>query len=186
MDFEGAFKAVMKKMVVRRSQWQFVTLGGAALTVGTPIAKLAVGGAGGALWVKRDSDADTKRLTFGGLSGSVGLSLIPSPVNFSFSLPAMPSAGRIYKLPAAGRTLSFDEMRGPFVMMEVAADWTVGGTAALMFIGGNALLAGALMSTPLGMPTFLATCEACVAFSGMSVTAVPVNASVSLYAGAIL
>ncbi|MGI8556421.1 MAG: hypothetical protein ACR2LT_08720 [Pyrinomonadaceae bacterium] len=51
MGFEEQFKAVMSRMVAVESDWKFVTSGGAALTVSTPIVHLGVNATGGALWV---------------------------------------------------------------------------------------------------------------------------------------
>jgi hypothetical protein len=188
MDFEKAFNEVVSNLVVRESDWKFVTSGGASLGVSTPWAKVGVNAGGGSLWVKRDADADATRLDFGGIGGSVGLSLVPTPANFSFSLPAMPSAGRIYKLPFAGWTLTKDELQGGFVMIELTGDFGPGGSAAVMFIGGSQALATAAGLTTGGamqIPALIATSEACVAFGGMTATLIPANVGITMYVGLI-
>ena len=140
------------------------------------------------MWVQKDGDSDQVRLDYGGVGGSLGLSLVPTPANFTFSIPAMPSAGRIYKLPFAGWTLTEDEIKGGFVMIEAGADWGAGGGGALMFIGGSVAIATAVGLATWGagqLPALIATAEACVAFGGMTATLIPVNASVSIYVGLI-
>ncbi len=187
MSWQEQVNEIIQKLVIVESDWKFVTSGGATLSVGTPIARLSVNGTGGLIQVKRDRDQNPTQLNFGGLGGSLGLSLIPSPVNFSFSIPAMPSAGRVYKLPFAGRTLSVGELKGAFVMFEVGADVGVGAGGAFMFLGGSVLassMAGAF-NPGLNLPALIATSNACVRFGGMAVTLLPVNASVTVYVGAI-
>lgn len=188
MDFGDAVNEVMSNLVVRESDWNFVTSGGGSLGVSTPMARIGVNVGGGCFWVKRDTDADTTRLDFGGIGGSVGLSAIPTPANFSYSFPEMPSAGRIYKLPFAGWSLTLDELQGGFVMFEVAADVYAGGSAAVMFVGGNPMIAAAAASVSMGtmqIPALIASSEACVAFGGMTGTIVPANVGVSVYVGLI-
>ncbi len=92
MDFGDAVNEVMSNLVVRESDWNFVTSGGASLGVSTPWARIGVNAAGGCFWVKRDTDADATRLDFGGIGGSVGLSAIPTPANFSYSFDLQPSS----------------------------------------------------------------------------------------------
>jgi len=183
MGFEEALNEVLSNLVVRESQWKFVTSAGASLGVSTPWARVGLNAAGGAFWVKRDSDAEATRLDFGGIGGGVGLSLVPTPANFSFSIPEMPSAGRIYKLPFAGWTLTKDEMQGMFIMIEISGDFGAGGSAALMFIGGNTLLSS--MAGPMMIPAVIASSEACVAFGGMTATLIPANVGITAYAGII-
>ena len=184
MDWEGKLKAFMSNLVVVRSDWKFVTSAGAALTISTPVARLGVGGTGGMLHVKRDSDTSVTQLNFGGLGGGVGLSLIPTPANFSFSIPQMPSAGVVYKLPFAGRSLSLRELKGLFVMYEISGDFGPGASGSLMFLGASPLLAGTL-STPIGLPMIMATMNACVCFGGMSATLIPANVGINVYTGVI-
>ena len=189
MSVGEAIDRVLSGVIVRESQWKFVTSGGASIGVSTPIARVGVNAGGGSMWVKKDGDADNLRLDYGGVGGSVGLSLVPTPVNFTFSIPAMPSAGRIYKLPFAGWTLTEDELKGGFVMIEVGADWGAGAGGALMFIGGSVTLATIVGFSTMGagqLPALIATSEACVAFGGMTATVVPVNAGISIYVGIIL
>ena len=137
MGIEKTATDWLKAARVTETPWQFVTSAGGELAVGTPIARLSVAGVVGALWVKYGRDGTTQRLTYGGVGASAGFSLVPFPANFSFSIPAMPSAGVIYKLPFAGKALSFNELRGPFVMMQVGVDWGPGVSGSVMFIGGN-------------------------------------------------
>ncbi|MBX3243519.1 MAG: hypothetical protein KF685_03510 [Acidobacteria bacterium] len=183
MGWEDKFKAFMSNMVIVESDWKFVTSAGATLTVSTPIARVGVNGTGGLLRVQRDSDAQPTQLNFGGLGGGVGVSLIPTPANFSFSIPQMPSAGRVYKLPFAGRTLSLHELKGAFIMIEIGADFGPGGSGALMFLGGNTMI-GAMMG-PMQLPAILATSNACVRFGGMNATLIPANAGINIYAGGV-
>lgn len=174
----------MSNLVVFRSDWKFVTSAGAALTVSTPVARVGVGGTGGMLHVKRDSDANVTKLNFGGVGGGVGLSLVPTPANFSFSLPQMPSSGVVYKLPFAGRTLSLRELKGLFVMYEIGADFGPGASGSLMFLGASPFLAPTI-STPIGLPMIMATMNACVCFGGMSASLIPANVGINVYTGII-
>lgn len=187
MDFGGMLSTVTSRFLPRESDWKFVTSAGGALTVGTPVAHVGVAVEGGALWVKRDADPSTTRLTFGSIGGSLGLSLIPSPVNFSFSIPEMPSAGTIYSLFAAGRTLTRDELSGVLVAYEVNADVGAGFAGSLMFLGGSWALGTAMMSTGgvLTIPALIASSKACVRFGGMTATLLPANVSGSFYLGYI-
>ena len=189
MGFREEFLAAMSRLTISESDWRFVTSAGAELTVGTPVAHLGVNATGGALWVKRDSDTSETRLTFGGIGGSASLSLVPSPVNFSFSIPQMPSAGRIYKLPFAGRTLSRRELSGPFVLLEIAADAGPGLSGALMFIGGSIVastVAGAASAGAMTIPAIIATSNACVRFGGLTATLLPFNIGINFYIGGIV
>lgn len=187
-DIGAAIDEITSNLVVRESDWKFVTSGGAAVTVSTPIARVGINAGGGMVQVQRDSDSSPTTLVFGGIGGSIGLSLVPTPANFSFSIPAMPSAGRIYKLPFAGWTLTKDELQGAFVMIEAAGDFGPGGAGALMFMGGSVLAAGAIGGMTYGagaLPTLIATAECCVAFGGMTASLIPANVSLSVYVGII-
>lgn len=183
MDWEAKVQAFLSNLVIVESDWRFVTSAGGTLTVSTPIARVGVNGTGGLLRLKRDSDKSPTQLNFGGIGGGVGVSLVPTPANFSFSIPQMPSAGRVYKLPFAGRTLSLHELKGAFVMIEVGADFGPGGSGALMFLGGNTMIGA--MAGPMQFPAMLATSNACVRFGGMTATLIPANAGINIYAGAI-
>lgn len=172
----------------QQSPWKFVTSGGGNLTVGTPVAHVGVNAEGGVIHVQRDSDPAPTVLHYGGLGGSAGLSLVPFVGNFSFSITAMPSAGRIYKLPAAGRTLSLHELKGPFVAFEVGADAGPGVGGTLMFIGGSIIastMAGAVTGGAMSIPALVATSCACAAFGGMTATVLPFNASITALVGGI-
>lgn len=182
MDVENKIKDLLRTIQVARTPWQFVTSGGGELTVGTPIARLSVGATAGAMWIRYGSDQPI-RLNYGGVGGAVGLSLVPFPGNFSFSLPSMPNAGVIYKLPFAGKTLSKGELTGMFVMMEVCLDWGAGLSGTVMFIGGSPYLVS--VPGPLALPALIATSNACVRFGGLTATVLPVNASVNAYLGLI-
>ena len=175
--------------VLNESQWSFKTSAGASMGVGTPVVKLGLNRGGGSMWIQKDGAAGLDRLDFGGVGASAGVSLSGTPINLSFSMRAMPSAGRIYRMPFAGRKLTKDELLGGFVMFEAAADFGAGGSQALMFIGGNpgiAMLAG-LPGAGVGqIGGLVASSKACVRFGGMTVTAVPVNASINVYIGFIL
>ena len=187
MDISGYFNTVLSRFVPRESDWKFVTSAGAMLSVATPVAHLGVVGAGGALWVKRDADPSPTRLTFGSIGGTLGLSLIPSPVNFSFSIPEMPSSGTLYSLFAAGRTLTRDELSGAMIAYEVGADFGPGVSGCLMFIGGNWSLASAVMGpgAALAIPVLVASSKAVVRFGGMTATVLPANVSGNFYIGYI-
>ncbi|MHC1742351.1 MAG: hypothetical protein AB9873_04875 [Syntrophobacteraceae bacterium] len=175
--------------MVVRSEWSFVTSAGGDLSIATPVVHVGVNATGGALWVQRDSESSPRSLKYGGVGGSVGLSLVPFPGNFSFSIPQMPSSGRIYRLPFAGSSLSLDELTGAFALIEVSGDVGPGGSGCVMFIGGSTVAALSTVG-PLGsmleVALFLATCNACVCFGGMTATLIPVNASVNCYLGGII
>jgi len=182
MDVQRKISDLLRAITVTATPWEFVTSGGAELMVGTPIVRLSVAGTAGALWLKYGTGRPI-RFTSGGAGGSVGLTLVPFPGNFSFSIPAMPSAGVVYKLPFAGKSLSQSELKGTFVMMELCADLGPGLSGAVMFMGGNPYLAA--MAGPFFIPALIATSNACVRFGGLTATLLPVNASASAYVGAI-
>lgn len=188
MGFEERFKAIMAGLTPVKSDWKFKTSAGGDLTVSTPIARVGINATGGALWVQRDADPNPTTLRYGGIGGSLGVSLVPTPVNFSFSIPQMPSKGVIYKLPFAGRTLSSNELKGTFIQIEIAGDFGPGGSSSLMFLGGS-YLAGVFASTlsfgTMQIPAMIATSNACVFFGGMTVSIIPANASVVFYVGRI-
>ncbi|MCP5450038.1 MAG: hypothetical protein H6972_05665 [Gammaproteobacteria bacterium] len=185
-DFEKTFKSIISRLTIRESDWRVVTSAGAALSVNTPIVHAGVNGTVGAIWVKRDSQQTPIRLTYGGLGSSVGLSLVPFAGNFSFSMPNMPSRGRIYKFPLAGSTLSLHELKGPFIEFEVAADSGPGGNLSCMFIGGSRIIASTSL-TPAGyIFDLMATAKAGVIFGGMTATVIPINANITGYIGEIL
>lgn len=190
MGWEESLRGVLARLTPVESDWKFVTSGGGELTVGTPVAHLGVNAAGGAMWVKRDSDAAESRLDFGGVGGSAGLSLIPFPGNFSFSLAQMPNAGTIYKLPFAGSgNLALSDLKGAFVMMELAGDAGPGMSGSLFFLGGSVIIAtivGAATAGTMEISALIATANACVRVGGMTVTVLPFNIGVSMYVGLAL
>lgn len=183
MDVERKIKDLLSAVRVTTTPWEFVTSGGGELAIGTPVAKVSVAGTLGAIWIKYGKGGKPIRLTYGGLGGSIGLSLVPFPGNFSFSIPAMPSAGVIYKMPFAGKTLSESEFKGGLVMMELCGDLGPGLSGAVMFVGGNPYIAAA--AGPLTVPALIATSNACVRFGGLTASLLPVNVSTTVYVGGI-
>jgi hypothetical protein len=133
--------------------------------------------------VRQGKTGPKVRLTYAAIGGSFSVNLVPSPVTASFSVPDMPSSGVIYKLPSAGKALSLNEMKGAFMMIELAGDWSVGGAVGLMFLGGNYQLAAA--AGPLSSLVLIASSKACVRFGGVGVTDLPVNLGVNSYIGTI-
>lgn len=162
--------------------WKFVTSGSGTLSIGTPVVRLSLALTGGALWVSNGGKPIA--LAYGGVGGSGSLSLVPFPAGFSFSIPAMPSSGTIYKLPFAGQSLCFNELRGCFLMAELGADAGAGRSTSLMFMGADPLVIGAL-PVQAKIPALIATSNACVRFGGMYASALPFNASLSCYLGVI-
>lgn len=188
MDFEEKFKQFMASLNPVQTNWTFVTSANGALAVKTPIVNVGANATGGAIWVKDEANGSTHSLKYGGVGGSVGVSLVPTPVDFAFSIPQFPSAGRIYKLPFAGRSLSLREMKGLFVMLDISGDVGPGGSGSIIFLGGSWLassIAGALSAGFLQMPALLATCNAVVCFGGLTASVIPVNASVTVYLGGV-
>jgi len=182
MELKQSIDSLVRNLVLTKTPWKFVTCDGGELTVGTPIARVSLAGTLGAFWVRKDAGPPV-RLLYGGAGGAVGLSLIPFPGNFSFSTPAMPSVGAIYRLPCGGKSLSLNELKGTFLMMELSADWGPGASGALMFLGGAPQLA--VLAGPFVIPAFIATSKACVRFGGITATVLPVNAGATVYVGAI-
>lgn len=171
-----------------QTDWSFVTSANGALAVKTPIVNVGANATGGAIWIKNESKGSTQSLKYGGAGGSVGVSLVPTIIDFAFSLPQMPSAGKIYKLPFAGRSLSFGEMKGLFVMLDFSGDVGPGGSGSIIFLGGSYIassIAGFASAGALQIPAVLATCNAAVCFGGLTASLIPVNASINLYVGAV-
>jgi hypothetical protein len=178
----------LRAVTVRESPWEFVTSAGVEFSIGTPIAHVGLNGTTGAIWVKGRGNSATIRLTYAGAGGSVGLALIPFPGNFSFSIPQMPSSGKIYQLPFAGKTLSLNELKGAFVLLGVAGDFGPGWGQSAMFLGGDIRIAIAMSvvtSAAMQVPTLIATSNACVRFGGMVATALPANLGFSAYVGCL-
>lgn len=168
------------------SGWKFVTSAGASLSVGTPVAHLGINAEGGAIYLARGTER--VRLMYGGVGGSVGLSLVPSPINFSFSMKQMPSTGVVYRLPFAGASLDRSELTGGCVMLEVAGDTGPGASGTMMFMGGNeffALAAAALSAGTGYLPALIASSNGVVFFGGMTATLLPFNVSATVYIGGI-
>ena len=111
MDFEEKFKQFMFGLNPIQTGWTFVTSANGALAVKTPIVNVGANATGGAIWIKNEADGSTHSLKYGGVGGSVGVSLVPTPVDFAFSIPQFPSAGRIYKLPFAHPLLTQQSFR---------------------------------------------------------------------------
>jgi hypothetical protein len=136
------------------------------------------------MWIKQGDRARPVKLTYGGIGATAGLrNLVPCPINFSFSLPAMTSRGRIYKLPAAGKTLSLNEFKGGLVVFQLSADVGAGWTQAAIFMGGDYPLASA--TGPFVAMALLATSKAFLWFGGMSSTLLPGNLGTTAYLGMI-
>ncbi len=188
MDFEKKFKQFMSSFNPVQTDWSFVTSANGALAVKTPIVNVGANATGGAIWIKNESNGSTHSLKYGGVGGSVGLSLVPTVIDFAFSIPQMPSAGKIYKLPFAGRSLSLREMKGLFVMLDISGDVGPGGSGSVIFLGGSYIassVAGLVSAGTMQIPALLATCNAAVCFGGLTASVIPVNASINIYLGAV-
>ena len=109
MGFKEEFEKFMKGLSPVQTDRAFVTSANDALAVKTPIVNVGANVTGGAIWIKNEADNSTFSLKYGGVGGSVGVSLIPTPIDFAFSIPQFPSGGRIYKLPFAEMSLSLRE-----------------------------------------------------------------------------
>ena len=153
--------------------------------MGTPVARLSANLAGGFIEVVHKTSKEVYRLDFGGVGAGVGLSAIPSPVNFSIGPPEMWSSGVIYKLPFGGDSLTIEELMGGFVMLEVAGDAMVEGSGFMMFIGANQTLTG-LMPPPMSLATMIASSKAAVVMAGLSLTVIPGNVGANIYGGGII
>ena len=185
MSVQSVLENLLKSLV-GPSGWRFETSGGGSVTVGTPVAHLGINAEGGAIYLFRDREH--VRLIYGGVGCSAGLSLVPSPVNFSFAMTQMPSAGVVYRLPLAGRMLDRSELSGGCVFFDVSADGGPGASGSMMFIGGSTLFASAASALSGGMgylPALIASSNGVVFFGGMTATLLPFNASASVYIGAI-
>lgn len=113
---------------------------------------------------------------------------IPIPINLSFSLPAMPSSGTIYQLPAACGNLTLQDLKGPALLFDSSTDAGAGRTVSVLFIGGSVAFAGAAaiaLSALSYIPALLASSNACVSFGRMGASVLPFNVSGSLYLGMI-
>jgi len=172
--------------VFRPSGWKFVTSAGAALSVGTPIVHLGINAEGGAIYLTRGSER--VRLVYGGIGGCASLSLVPSPVNFSFSMKQMPSNGVVYRLPYAGASLDRKELCGGCVMFEISGDTGPGASGNMMFLGGSEFFALAAAALTVGtgyLPALIASSNGVVFFGGMTATLLPFNVSAAVYIGGV-
>ena len=179
-------EATLKRLVggFGHSGWKFVTSTGVSVALGTPIVHIGINGEGGAVYLSRGRER--VRLLYGGFGGSVALALVPTVVNLSFSMVQMPSAGVVYRLPYAGRSVERRELSGGCVLLEIAGDTGPGASGTMMFLGGNqlfAITAGALTQTMGYLPALLATCNAVAFFGGMTATLLPVNVAATVYIG---
>jgi hypothetical protein len=184
MDWERAYKDLIENFWPIESQWIFDTSAGAEASFTSPGVKVGIAATGGAIWLRQGLRGRRVRLTYGGIGPTGGLgNLVPSPVNFSFSLPAMTSTGVIYKMPAAGKTLSESELKGGFMVFQASADVGAGISTAAIFMGGNYALAVA--SGPLFALVLLTTSKALLTFAGMSATLLPCNWGGTAYVGMV-
>ncbi len=125
----------------------------------------------------------------------MGLSAVPTPINFTYAMPEMPSAGKVYSLPAAGFSLTEGELRGVMVLLEASGDIGPALGGSMMFLGGDPSLAALLlaMTSPMGpavsvtsaLMSLLASSEACVCFGGMAHTLIPFNLSLTVSIGLV-
>lgn len=183
MDWEKAYRDLLSNFTIEESTWQFVTSAGAELNVSIPETRFGVAVTSGALWIKNGKSGPKTRLSYGGPGVSGGFPLVPSPLNFSFSMPDMPSAGTIYKLPYAGKTLSLKELKGGFVMLQAGIDAGAGRAKGVMLLGGDLQLAGT--AGPLFLSVLMVTSNACVRFGGMYASVLPFNVGATAYVGMI-
>jgi hypothetical protein len=184
MDWEQAYRDLIANYWVRESQWKFDTSAGGEGAFTSPGVKVGVAATGGAFWLREGQRGKRVMLTYAGIGPTHGIgNLVPTPVNFSFSLPAMKSDGTIYKLPAAGRTLSLQEMKGGLMVFQMSADAGAGWTKAAIFMGGNRALAAS--SGSLFTMVMFVTSKALLYFGGMSATLLPFNFGGTAYIGEI-
>lgn len=180
--------SLLAGLTVWESSWSFVTSGGAELTIGTSTVHVGINGTAGSLWLRDETSGVTEKLSYGGLGGSFGLTMVTIPVNASFSIPDMPSSGTVYKLPFAGGKLTVDELKGAFLLITAAGDFGAGWGNSVMFLGGSQTIVAAAAMVGAGilqLPALVASSKACVRFEGMSATVVPGNVGVAGYVGYI-
>ncbi|MBT0956136.1 hypothetical protein IV417_01950 [Alphaproteobacteria bacterium KMM 3653] len=174
--------AVTIPKFIAESQWEWLGADSGTLNVETPEVNLGVAVTGGQMILRKKGSTEKETVYFGGAGASLGLSAIPSPVNFSFSGQEMAATGTIYRLPASGGSLDIDEIKGPFIMGEVSGDFNVGGSACIMLCGGNRFLA----TMPNMTAAFALSCKAAMVIAGATGTIVPGGISGSAYVGELL
>lgn len=125
-DVAQRVREFLAQQVFRETPWEFSTSSGIELAIGTPLAHVGFNATGGCLWVKDGPNGAPQKLRYGGVGGSGGLALVPTKINLSFSMPQMQSFGKVYALPFANDQLSFDDLKGPFMVVTYATDF--GGT----------------------------------------------------------
>lgn len=193
MSITDHLNYVISELAFRDTDWVLDTAANGSVTISDPLPSgVSVGVAveGGCLWVKRRSDPSSSPLIYGGVGGSVSVSVFDSPVNVTFATTDMLVVGKIYALPASGRSLTRDEFSGALVWLEANVDAGPGVAYSAMFLGGSLLLAAMVTQTPppfglTFLPALIASSEAVLFSRGDMYTVVPYNASVNVFIGMI-
>ena len=177
------YRHLVNTLTPQPSGWNFVTSGGGDVTLETPVVNVGVGISGGLIDVQQGTNAP-QRLYYGGIGGGVGLGLVPSPIDIGFSLTAFPSYGVVYKMPAAGGSLTFNEFKGACLFYQGGAQFGPGGSGVIMFTGANPYIIG-LLPLPIKFMGVVVGSKAAIAFAGMNVNLLPGEVGVSAMFGAM-
>ena len=180
-SIQRQYRRVVSTMTPQPSGWNFVTSAGGDITLETPVVNVGAGISGGLIDVQNGS-GPVQRLYYGGIGGGVGLGLVPSPIDIGFSITAFPSYGVVYRMPAAGSTLSFNEFKGNCLFYQGGAQFGPGGSAVLMFTGANPFIIS-MLPTTLQFMGIVALSHAAIAFAGMNANLLPGEIGVSAMVG---
>lgn len=175
--------------IVAESQWQWLGADSGTVNVETPEVNVGVAATGGRMAIKHRGTGAKEMIGFGGFGGSLGLSAVPSPVNFSYSTQNMPAAGVIYRVGRAGSSLELDEIKGPMIMLDSSADAYLGVSGTFILSGGSSfLLQQALNPTFMGvaLPAFMMSCTSLMVISGTMGSILPGNIGTNAMVGAIV
>ena len=182
---QGQYRHIVSTLVPQPSDWSFVTSGGLDVQLETPVINVGVGASGGLIDVQKQGESSPRRLYYGGIGGGIGLGLIPSPIDIGFSLTAFPSYGVVYKMPAAGGTLSFSEFKGACLFYQGGAQFGPGGGGVIMFTGANPFIIG-LLPPPIQFMGIVALSNAAIAFAGMNANLLPGEIGISALIGVMM
>jgi hypothetical protein len=180
-SIQAQYRRIVRNLTPQPSGWNFVTSGGGDVMLETPVVNVGVGASGGLIDVQNGS-GPVQRLYYGGIGGGVGLGLVPSPIDIGFSLTAFPSYGVVYKMPAAGSSLSFGEFKGNCLFYQGGAQFGPGGSGVLMFTGANPFIIN-MLPMHVKFMGVVALSKAAVAFAGMNVNLLPGEVGVSAMFG---
>lgn len=159
----------MSLSLLKPTEWEFVTAGGAEFTIGA--GKFLFGGAqAGAFYVRNSTGGPIYRLPYAGAVGGAGIGLsVAGPVSVSASLPFAPGGGwTIYRNPVRRDPLKIQDFAGAFVAWSGSVSGGIASRSLTLVVFGAPLAMASSLVT-MQFPVLVATCEGAGLLWGSSV-----------------